>query len=73
MGLDTRSPESVYATRNNIVIPITYHRSNADVDLVAAQHEELDTTDLPKTHTRSGSVITGTYTDAVGVRNREEV
>ena len=61
MGLDTRSPESVYCTRNNIVIPTTYTRPDADVDVIAAQHEELDTTDLPKTHTRAGSVITGTY------------
>lgn len=61
MGLDTRSPESVYSTRSNIRIPASDPRTAAVIRDTAAQHEELDNTDLPATHTRAGAVITKTY------------
>lgn len=61
MAHDTRSPESSYHTRNNIIIPKTEVRTALVVRNTAAQHEELDTTDTPKTHSRATNVITGTY------------
>lgn len=61
MALDTRSPESVYSTRNNIRIPASDPRAATVVRDFAAQVEELDTTDLPATHTRATNVITKTY------------
>jgi hypothetical protein len=61
MALDTRSPESVYSTRSNIRIPASDPRAATVVRDFAAQVEELDTTDLPATHTRAGAVITKTY------------
>lgn len=61
MAHDTRSPESSYSTRNNIRIPLSDPRAATVVRDFAAQVEELDTTDLPATHTRAGAVITKTY------------
>ena len=61
MALDTRSPESVYSTRNNIIIPVSDPRAATVVRDFAAQVHELDTTDLPVTHSRATNVITHTY------------
>ena len=61
MAHDTRSPESSYSTRNNIRIPASDPRTPAVIRDLAAQHEELDNTDLPATHSRAGAVITKTY------------
>lgn len=61
MAHDTRSPETSYGTRNNIIIPKSEPRTAAVIRDTAAQHEELDTTDAPVTHTRAGAVITRTH------------
>jgi len=61
MAHDTRSPESSYSTRNNIRIPASDPRAATVIRDFAAQVEELDSTDLPATHTRATNVITKTY------------
>lgn len=63
MGLDTRSPESVYTTRGNIVVPAQDPRPAATIRDIAATVHELDTTDQGAglTHTRATNVITETY------------
>jgi hypothetical protein len=68
--LDNRSPEAVYATKPNIIVPKTHVDSLSDTITRAAQFPELlDDVDggsgPQRTVTRAGLVVTDTFDGAI--------